>query len=108
MTAQAANKPEKQAATPEPPEKQSEAPMFACPMAKMCMGMMEKPGSSVFPIIAGAVFIALGVLTILEPRVLIWIAAIVFVLIGVMMMAFAGFIRKGGGRFGGMGMHGKL
>ena len=70
--------------------------------------MMERPNAGIFPTIAGVFFIALGILIVIAPSVLIWFVAIVFVAICVIMMIFANFIRRGGGRFGGLGMHGKL
>ena len=105
MTINPVNEPEESTGPPESPGKEGESPMVMCPMANMCQGMMEKPNASIFPTVAGMVFIALGILIILAPSVLVWLAAIVFVAIGVIMMVFANFIRRGGGRFGGMGMH---
>ena len=74
-------------------------PMPMCPMAKTCKGMMEKPFSSVALIFPGLVFVALGVLIVFEPRILAWIIAAVFVLIGVMMLMMAGFVRRIGAKF---------
>ena len=74
-------------------------PMPMCPMAETCKGMMEKPFSGVTLIIPGLMFIALGVLILFEPRVLVWIIALAFVLLGMMMLMMASFIRKVGTRF---------
>ena len=76
-------------------------PMPMCPMAGMCKGMMEKPFSGFFMIIPGIVFIVLGVLIIIEPKILAWFVAAVCVLIGVMMLVMASFIRRIGGRHTG-------
>ena len=75
------------------------APMPMCPMAETCKGMMEKPFSGVVLIIPGIVFIALGALIVFEPRILAWIIAAVFVLLGIMMLMMASFVRKIGARF---------
>lgn len=71
-------------------------PMPMCPMAETCKGMMEKPFSGVTLIIPGLVFIALGVLILFEPRILVWIIALAFVLLGIIMLIMASFIRKVG------------
>lgn len=68
--------------------------MPMCPMAKMCKGMMEKPFSGLVMIIPGIVFIDLGVLIIIEPKILAWLVAAVCVLIGVIMLVMANFIRR--------------
>jgi len=75
------------------------APMPMCPMAETCKGMMEKRFSGALLIIPGIVFIALGALIIFEPRILAWIIAAVFVLLGIMMLMMASFVRKIGTRF---------
>jgi len=74
-------------------------PMPMCPMAKTCKGMMEKPFSSAMLIVPGLVFLGLGILIVIEPRILAWIIAAVFVLIGIMMLMMAGFVRRIGTRF---------
>jgi len=78
---------------------QTPGPLPMCPMAAMCKGMMEKPFSGVMLIIPGLAFIALGVLVIYEPRILAWIIAAVFILLGAMMVMMASFVRKIGARF---------
>lgn len=76
-------------------------PMPMCPMAETCKGVMEKPLSRSMTIVPGIVFILLGVLIIVEPRILAWIIALGFILLGVVMMMAANFIRKIGTRFQG-------
>jgi len=76
-----------------------QTPMPMCPMAETCKGMMEKPFSSLTLTVPGLVFIALGVLIILEPRILAWIIATAFVLLGIMMVMMASFVRKIGTKF---------
>ncbi len=68
-------------------------------MGKACKGMMEKSSSGVVLLLPGILFIALGVLIVIEPGVLVWVMATAFVLLGSMMMMMAGFIRKIGTRF---------
>ena len=78
------------------------APMPMCPMAKTCKGMMEKPFSSVTLIFPGLVFILLGIVIVLEPRILVWLIAAAFVLFGLMLFVMASFVRKIGTRFRNM------
>lgn len=77
-------------------------PMPMCPMAETCKGMMEKPFSGFKLIVPGLVFIALGVLIVIEPRIVVWIIAAMCVLIGIMMLMMAGFVRRIGTRFQAM------
>ena len=76
------------------------APMPMCPMAETCKGMLEKPFSRVTLIIPGVIFIGLGIAIVLEPRILAWLIAIAFILIGVMSFMMARFVRRIGTRFG--------
>ena len=65
-----------------------------CPMARMCGRMMEKPRSGSFLMLPGALLIALGVLILIEPRIVVWLAAGVAILIGVMFFVMARFIGR--------------
>ena len=78
------------------------APMPTCPMAESCKGMMKKPFSSVMLIIPGLVFILLGIATVLEPRILVWLIAAALVLFGLMLLVMASFVRRIGMRFRNM------
>lgn len=74
--------------------------MPMCPMANMCRGMMENRFSGYLCIIPGILFIAFGVLIAIEPGLLVWFAAAGAILMGVMMLVMAGFMRsvgRGGG-----------
>lgn len=75
-------------------------PMPMCPMAATCRGMAGKPFSRFMLIIPGIIFIVLGVLIVIEPRILAWLIAALFVILGIMMLIMANFIRKIGA-----GMH---
>lgn len=77
-------------------------PMAMCPMATMCKGMMEKPPSGLLLMLAGAVVIVVGVLIFLEPRMLAWLMGAAFVLLGVMLLMMASFIRRLGARLRNM------
>ena len=76
-------------------------PMPMCPMATTCKGMMEKPFFGLLLIIPGIVFIAVGVLILIEPVILVWLVAAASIVMGIMMLMLAGFIRKIGRRFRG-------
>ncbi len=69
------------------------APMPMCPMAESCMGMMEKPLSSLVMVIPGIAFIALGVLIVVWPSVLPWLVAAAGVLAGGAMLLMANLMR---------------
>lgn len=69
-------------------------PVAICPMATTCKGMMENPRSGFLLILPGAVLIGLGVLTILEPGILVWLVGTASVLLGFVLLLMARFIRK--------------
>lgn len=65
-----------------------------CPMASMCKGIAKKPGSGYMLMIPGLLFIAVGILIIFEPKILVWLIAAVSILMGVMMIFLANFLRR--------------
>lgn len=67
-------------------------------MPKTCMEMMGRRPSIVLIALAGALLIALGALIVVEPRVLVWLAAAAVALMGVMLLAMAGWMRRPGTR----------
>ena len=69
-------------------------PMVMCPVGKMCEGMMKKPPSGYLAMIAGILLIIVGALIFIEPRILVWLAGAALVLIGVMLLMMARFIRR--------------
>lgn len=79
---------------------QQKQPLPTCPMAETCKGMMEKPLSRAASFVPGTVLVVLGILIVLEPKVLAWVIAAGFVLIGIMLLLMAGFMRKISSRFG--------
>jgi len=74
-------------------------PMSMCPMAEACKGMMEKPGSGLWMLIPGILFIALGVLIIFYPQILAWLIAIALIVMGVATLVMTNFMRGIGKRF---------
>ena len=70
-----------------------------CPMSAMCKGMMEKPGSRFLLMIPGATLVIVGVLILIKPTVLFWLMACTSILIGIIMLVLANFIKKMGARF---------
>lgn len=77
----------------------SRTPMSMCPMAESCKRVMRGRHSSFSVWLPGLVFVALGVIIVLEPRILAWVIAAGFVLFGVMLWVMAGFIRRIGRQF---------
>jgi hypothetical protein len=74
------------------------APMPMCPMARTCMGMMERPITRVMMVIPGIAFISLGVLIVAWPSVLPWLVAAAFIVSGGAMLLMANFMRGVGAR----------
>lgn len=68
--------------------------MEMCPMASMCKGMAEKPRFGFLLVIPGLLVVLGGVLIFIEPRVLVWLVGSASILIGLVMLFFAVFIRK--------------
>lgn len=75
--------------------------MSTCPMARACKGMTEKPGTSLWMIIPGLIFIALGIAIILYPQVLVWLVAIALIVMGLAMLMMINFMRGFGKRIHG-------
>lgn len=70
------------------------APMAMCPMAKMCERMLDKPRSGSFLMVPGGLLILLGVLILIEPRVVVWLVGGVAILMGVTFFLMASFIGR--------------
>jgi uncharacterized membrane protein HdeD (DUF308 family) len=68
--------------------------MAMCPMAKMCMGMTEKRPSGLLLMLPGVLLIVVGVLIVIEPKILVWLMATASVLLGIMLLMMASFIRR--------------
>ena len=86
-----------QTAEPTPPGTAPRtSPMAMCPMAAMCKGMMKRPPSGLAVMLAGAVLIAVGALIFLEPRILVWLMGTAFVMMGIMLLMMANFVRRMG------------
>ena len=69
-------------------------PMAMCPMAKMCERMMAKPRSGSFLMLPGALLIALGVLILIEPRIVVWLVAGVAILMGITLIMMGRFVGR--------------
>jgi hypothetical protein len=67
-----------------------------CPMAKMCAGMMSKRPSGFLLMLPGVLLIVVGALIVIEPRILVWLMATASVLLGILLLVMAGFIRRMG------------
>jgi uncharacterized membrane protein HdeD (DUF308 family) len=63
-------------------------------MAATCKGMMQKQSSGVALMTPGVVLIILGVLIVIEPRVLVWVVAGALILLGTTMLVMASFMRR--------------
>jgi len=83
-------------------------PMAMCPMATMCGRMMERPPSGFLLMLPGSLLIIAGVLIFVEPRILVWLAATVSVLFGIMMLVMANLIRRFGVRLRNMSRTGTM
>ena len=75
------------------------APMQMCPMAETCKGLIDKPGSTYWTMIPGAIFVVLGVAIIVYPQILAWLVAIALIVMGVAMLLMANFMQGIGRKF---------
>lgn len=74
--------------------------MGMCPMAAMCKGMTGKSGSGLLLMIPGIALLAGGVVILIEPMVLPWLMGGTSILIGIVVLVLASFIRKLSARMG--------
>jgi len=74
-------------------------PMPMCPMAETCKGIMKQPWSGFALIVPGVVLIILGVAVLIEPRILVWLAAVALIVMGTAMLLLSRFMRRVGKRF---------
>jgi uncharacterized membrane protein HdeD (DUF308 family) len=65
-----------------------------CPMAEICKGRMEKPFSGFIIVVPGILLLALGVVVLIEPRVLVWLAATILIVTGIAALTFARFLQS--------------
>ena len=77
-------------------EIQSQEKMEMCPMAGMCKGMMAKQHSRLVLLLPGLVLILVGVIILIEPRVLVWLIAAVVIFLGIFFLMIANFIHRMG------------
>ena len=70
-----------------------------CPMASAFKDASEKPMAGFMVMIPGLILIALGVAILFEPRILAWLMAAMSILLGVIVLMIANFVRKIGARF---------
>ena len=81
-------------------ETQTKEPMAQCPMASMCKGMADKPHSRLILILPGLVLILVGVLILVEPKILVWLMAGVTIILGILFLMIASFIHRMGRQSG--------
>lgn len=69
-------------------------------MGTMCQGMFgrKSPGLTALLMIPGTVLVVFGVLIVLEPKILIWLMAGIFIAMGFGMILMVSALRKLGGR----------
>jgi len=72
--------------------------MPTCPMAETCKGMMERPGTSLWMIIPGLVFVVLGIAIIVYPQILAWLVSLALIVVGLALLAMVSFMRRMGKR----------
>lgn len=75
-------------------EKAGTGPMAMCPMAETCKGMMDKPLPRFLLILPGIMFIAVGILILFLPMLLVWMVAAASIVMGMMMLVGANFMRR--------------
>ncbi|MFQ6022630.1 MAG: hypothetical protein ACE5NW_07910 [Acidiferrobacterales bacterium] len=78
--------------------KEGAGAMAMCPMANVCMGMTAKSPSGFLLMLPGALLVVVGVLILIEPKVLGWLVAGASILLGIILLMIANFIRRFGAR----------
>ena len=68
-------------------------PMPMCPMADTCKRMFKKRHAAIGLFVPGLALIALGLAVFIEPRVVAWVVAAMFIVLGAFMLMAAKFIR---------------
>jgi uncharacterized membrane protein HdeD (DUF308 family) len=77
----------------------SKEPMTMCPMASMCRGMSQKPPSMALTMTPGLVLILIGIVVLIEPKVLAWLVVLVTIIMGVFLLMVAAWIHRMTARF---------
>jgi len=67
-----------------------------CPMAGMCQGMINGPKASVYLTILGFVLVFVGILILIEPKLLAWLIGCMFILLGLAMFTMTAIMRARG------------
>ena len=75
-------------------EIQQNNPLAMCPMVSMCKGIAEKPPSLLLLMAPGLILIVIGVLIVLEPKILIWLTAGAAILLGFSLLMIATWVRR--------------
>jgi uncharacterized membrane protein len=65
-----------------------------CPMASMCQGMMKKRHSRLILLLPGLLFILLGIVILIEPKVLVWMIATIVIVLGFLFLMMGNFIHR--------------
>jgi uncharacterized membrane protein HdeD (DUF308 family) len=65
-----------------------------CPMASMCQGMMKKRHSRLILLLPGLLFILLGIVILIEPKVLVWMIATIVIVLGFVFLMVGNFIHR--------------
>ena len=68
--------------------------MAQCPMAEMCQSMLKHSRMGLVLLIPGLLFVLGGILILLEPTVLVWLMGGTSILLGLVMLTLASFLRK--------------
>ncbi len=76
-------------------------PMSMCPMASMCKGMADKPPSLLLLMMPGLALIVVGIVILVEPKVLVWLVAVLAIVLGVALLMMAAWFRRMAEQFQG-------
>ncbi len=69
-----------------------------CPMASVMKDAGEKPTTGFLIMLPGLLFVALGVLILIQPKVLVWMMAGTSIIIGIVLIMLGNFVRSIGAR----------
>lgn len=65
-----------------------------CPMASLCQGMIKKRHSRLILLLPGLLFILLGIVILIEPKVLVWMIATIVIVLGFLFLMMGNFIHR--------------
>jgi len=73
-------------------------PEAMCPMASMCGGIFKRSSSRFLLMVPGVLLVLIGIAIVIQPQVLVWLAAAVAILLGAVMLVMANLMYRFGAK----------